>query len=79
MANRLEAVCWDRSNDDIVSLLKGNPCVYVDLLGNGQKTNSILELHRVNSPYVSESEDSKVFDLAKSRLAAVGKGQVDFQ
>jgi CRISPR-associated protein Csb1 len=55
MANRLEAVCWDEANDDLVPELKGLPYVKVKLagLGNGtDTTSSLLEFHRLNSPYI---------------------------
>jgi CRISPR-associated protein Csb1 len=55
MANRLEAVCWDEATDNIALELKGLPFVKVKLagLGNGSDTtNSLLEFHRLNSPYI---------------------------
>src|SRR5579884_1351467 len=55
MANRLEAVCWDEAADDIVPELKGLPFVKVKLagLGDGADTTcSLLEFHRLNSPYI---------------------------
>lgn len=55
MANRLEAVCWDEASDDIVPELKGLPFVKVKLagLGDGKDTTcSLLEFHRLNSPYI---------------------------
>jgi CRISPR-associated protein Csb1 len=55
MANRLETVCWDDATDDIAPELKGLPFVKVHLagLGNGSDTtNSLLEFHRLNSPYI---------------------------
>src|SRR5437763_9434582 len=53
MANRLEAVCWDEANDELVPELQGLPYVKVKLarLGNGTDTTcSLLEFHRLNSP-----------------------------
>jgi CRISPR-associated protein Csb1 len=54
MANRLEAVCWDEATDDLATELKGLPYVRVNLagLGEGNVTNSFLEFHRLNSPYI---------------------------
>jgi CRISPR-associated protein Csb1 len=55
MANRLEAVCWDEAKEDLVEELKGMPFVRVKLAGLGDgndTTNSILEFHRLNSPYI---------------------------
>jgi CRISPR-associated protein Csb1 len=55
MANRLEAVCWDEAADDLVPELNGMPYVRVKLAGLGDGTDttcSILEFHRLNSPYI---------------------------
>src|SRR5438309_6535278 len=44
MANRLEAVCWDEADDDIIPDLKGLPFVKVKLacIGDGTDTTSSL-------------------------------------
>lgn len=81
MANRLEAVCWDDAADDIVSDLKGLPFVKVKLAGLGggaDTTCSLLEFHRLNSPYIAQkpkdeqrslTKDGKWFtDLLKTEL-----------
>lgn len=55
MANRLEAVCWDEAEDAIAPELKGLPFVRVRLAGIGageDTTASLLEFHRLNSPYI---------------------------
>ena len=56
MANRLEAVCWDEAQQKPVNLLKGMPYVEATL-PDGTKTNSLLEAHRLNSPYIFNSEE----------------------
>ena len=56
VANRLEAVCWDNVADDWVAPLKGLPLVTVVDGNNSTVTNSVLEAHRLNSPYISNSE-----------------------
>lgn len=53
MANRLEEVCWDQASDDVVSELRGLPYVRIDL-GRFGVTSTILEFHRLNSPYLWE-------------------------
>lgn len=58
MANRLEEVCWDKAKDEIIEPLKGLPHVVVDL-GNGMKTSSIQEAHRLNSPYIIANNELK--------------------
>ncbi len=53
MANRLEQVCWDDARDDLVPALAGLPYVKIDL-GPYGTTSTILEFHRLNSPYLWE-------------------------
>ncbi len=55
MANRLEAVCWDTGRDDWVEGLAGLPYVRV-VDGGGPLTTSIQEAHRLNSPYIEETD-----------------------
>ncbi len=77
MANRLESVCWDKETDQIAPVLRGMPYIHIILWNDGQSTNSIIEPHRLNSPYILESDDTTVLDLLKSRLANRERGQVD--
>ena len=77
MANRLETVCWDEVQDDWVPALRGLPLVKVVDAENRPLTNSVLEAHRLNSPYILEGKDKSVFDVLKERLAAMETGKVD--
>ena len=77
MANRLEAVCWEKNSDRPVDVLSGMPYVHIDLWEEGQTTNSIIEPHRLNSPYILEGADTTVLDKLKQRLANRERGQVD--
>jgi CRISPR-associated protein Csb1 len=79
MANRLEAVCWDTVQDDWVSPLKGLPVVKVVDQGGRPLTNSVLEAHRLNSPYILEGEDKTVFNRLKAELADMEQGAVDIR
>lgn len=77
MANRMEAVCWDDAKDDLVDVLAGMPYVKVRLNGIGSgtdTTSSILEFHRLNSPYIMNgvTADQKTFaDVLKPELGMV--------
>lgn len=79
MANRLEAVCWDEANNDWVEPLKGLP--YVAVVDEQDKllTNSVLEAHRLNSPYILEGKDKSFFNRLKEELGGLEKGRVDLQ
>ena len=79
IANRLEEVCWDKVADDWVPPLRGLPCVKV-LDKNGQPlTNSVLEAHRLNSPYILEGKDKTVLDILKTELADMEQGMVNIR
>ena len=56
MANRMEAICWNEASASLHSALKGMPYVSVTLWDSGDTTNSILEAHRLNSPYIMRDE-----------------------
>lgn len=79
MANRLESVCWDSVADDWVGPLRGLPLVKV-LNENGEPlTNSVLEAHRLNSPYILEGKDRTVYDALRAELAEMEEGAVDIR
>ncbi|MBP8646742.1 MAG: type I-U CRISPR-associated protein Cas7 [Syntrophobacteraceae bacterium] len=79
MANRLEAVCWDSAADDWVSPLRGLPLIKVVDEKGKPLTNSLIEAHRVNSPYILEGKDKSVFNVLKSELADMEEGAVDIK
>lgn len=79
MANRLETVCWDEVADDWTSALKGLPVVKVVDEEGKSLTNSLLEAHRLNSPYILEGKDKSVVEMLKDRLAAMEVGRVDLR
>ena len=79
MANRLESVCWDDTDDDWVEPLRGLPVIKVVDTAGKPLTNSLLEAHRLNSPYILEGKDKTVFGLLKNRLAAMEVGRVDLR
>lgn len=78
MANRLEAVCWDSVADDWVGPLKGLPLVKVNR-GGKPLTNSVLEAHRLNSPYILEGKDQTFFKTLQTELNVAEKGIVDLR
>jgi CRISPR-associated protein Csb1 len=79
MANRLEAVCWDEAADDWVEPLRGLPLIRVyDEKGN-PLTNSVLEAHRTNSPYILESRDTTVVKRLQEEVIGDGGGPVSIK
>lgn len=78
VANRMELACWDQAADDLIEPLRGLP--YIRVLKDGEPyTNSVLEAHRINSPYILESADTRVADLIKREAAGLEQGPVDIR
>jgi CRISPR-associated protein Csb1 len=77
MANRLEAVCWDTTANDWIAALKGLPAVLVMDKNKKPLTNSVLEAHRLNSPYILEGKDKSFFDTLRKELDIAEVGKVD--
>lgn len=78
MANRLEAVCWDSVANDWVAPLRGLPVVKV-IKNSKPLTNSVLEAHRLNSPYILEGKDKSFLATLQKELAIEDKGIVDIK
>lgn len=67
MANRLETVCWDQANQKPIDVLDGISHVTVNR--NGQfLTDTMLEPHRLSSPYILSSSDTSVADMFLDEL-----------
>jgi CRISPR-associated protein Csb1 len=79
MANRLEAVSWDAIANDWVAPLKGLPLVSVVDKEKKPVTNSVLEAHRLNSPYILEARDKSFVDTLKKELGAEKEGRADLR
>src|SRR3546814_17637374 len=79
MANRLEVVCWDKVGDDWVQPLKDLSVIKVTDKDGKSLTNSVLEAHRINSPYILEGADKTVFNKLKNELADMDEGFVDLK
>jgi CRISPR-associated protein Csb1 len=76
MANRLEAVCWDEAAKAPVPALAGLSHVTVTRKG-AFFTDTMLEAHRLNSPYLLEGEDSEFLDELKGKLTGFEEGPID--
>lgn len=78
MANRLEQAVWDPATQTIVPALEG--ISYIRVLQDGDfLTNSVMESHRINSPYILEGEDAGFFDMLKEETNALAKRPVDLR
>ena len=73
MANRLELVCWDSANQQLVTPLRGMS--YVRVHADGEyHTSSIVEAHRLNSPYILEGKDKSFFESLKAETDSLAMG-----
>lgn len=76
MANRLEAVCWDEGKQEPVAALAGLSHVRVTRKG-AFFTDTMLEAHRLNSPYLLEAKDRAFLSDLKKELGSLGEGPID--
>lgn len=67
MANRLETTCWDAAHNAPVEDLGGVSHVSVTRKGRFL-TDSMLEAHRINSPYLLNSTDRSFLDAFLTEL-----------
>lgn len=77
MANRLELVCWDEARKDVIEPLAGISYIRVERDGEFL-TSSILEAHRINSPYILKSKDRSFFETLQQETNALAESAVDF-
>jgi CRISPR-associated protein Csb1 len=82
MANRLEMTIWDDAGNDVIDAVKGISHVRVERQENGAPkflTDSIIEAHRLNSPYIIEGKDKSFFNQIREELGAMEQGIIDRQ
>lgn len=79
VANRMELACWDAATDDLIDGLRGLPYIRVRKTDKMALTNSVLEAHRINSPYILEGQDKSVFNKLKEDAAGMETGPVDIR
>jgi CRISPR-associated protein Csb1 len=76
MANRLELTCWDEATQDLKPELKGLSHVRVTRKG-AFLTDTTLEAHRINSPYLLEGKDKSFFSALKGDLGGLEEGPIN--
>ncbi|MEQ8768684.1 MAG: type I-U CRISPR-associated RAMP protein Csb1/Cas7u [Planctomycetota bacterium] len=76
MANRLEATVWDTGSEGPVAALAGISHVTVMKDGNFL-TDTMLEAHRLNSPYILEAKGSEFVKELKQELGTLENGPID--
>lgn len=77
MANRLESTFWDESRQDVIEAAQGISHVRVKRPNGSFLTDTILEAHRLNSPYLLEASNKAFLETLKSELGGLETGAVD--
>ncbi|MCC6526648.1 MAG: type I-U CRISPR-associated protein Cas7 [Polyangiaceae bacterium] len=77
MANRLELTAWDGTTNDLVAPLAGLSHVRVKRKDGSFLTDTILEAHRLNSPYLLEGTAKGFFEGLKAALGGLETGPID--
>lgn len=76
MANWLELTIWNGASQDIKSELQG--LSHVRVMRNGKfLTDTVLEPHRLNSPYLLEESSKGFFNTLKNDLGGLETGPID--
>jgi len=76
MANRLELTVWDEATNDLKTQLQG--LSHVRVLRKGDfLTDTILDSHRINSPYLLMGKDQTFFNKLKEELGGLAEGPID--
>lgn len=76
MANRLELTVWDSDKQDVKEDLKGISHVRVERDGKFL-TDTILESHRLNSPYLLQESSETFLKKLKAELGGLETGPID--
>lgn len=77
MANRLEATCWNAAKNAPVEELTGISHITVTR-HTKFLTDTILEAHRINSPYILANEhDTSFYELLGKELGPLDEGAID--
>lgn len=77
MANRLEMTLWDEARNDVIEAARGISHIKVTRVDGSFLTDTILEAHRLNSPYLLEAKDKAFFNRLKDEFGGLETGPVD--
>jgi len=76
MANRIEMTLWDEAKQDLIADAQG--LSHVRVLRKGKFfTDTILESHRINSPYLLMGKDQSFFTALKNDFGGLEEGPID--
>lgn len=76
LANRFETTVWDAANEKPIAALEG--ISHITVKKNGKfLTDTMLEAHRLNSPYILEAPKSPFVETLKTELGALENGPIN--
>ncbi|MFH0900728.1 MAG: type I-U CRISPR-associated RAMP protein Csb1/Cas7u [Pseudomonadota bacterium] len=76
MANHLELTIWDAAKQDVVDEVRGISHVRINRKGQFL-TDTVLEAHRLNSPYLLEGTDKSFKTRLVKELNCLAEGPID--
>jgi CRISPR-associated protein Csb1 len=80
MANRLEMTCWDSATHQPIDAVAGISHVRIVRQDGSFLTDTILEAHRLNSPYLLEGKKNSAFkEKLKKDVGGMGDGPINRQ
>lgn len=77
MANRLETTVWDAKANDVIAPLQGISHVRIKRRDGRFLTDTILEAHRLNSPYLLEDSSRRFLGELREALGGLETGPID--
>jgi CRISPR-associated protein Csb1 len=77
MANRLESTIWDAATNDVIPEVRGVSHVRVTRKDGRFLTDTIVEAHRLNSPYLLAQKGKEFINELKESLKGLEVGPVD--
>lgn len=77
MANRFETTAWDAVNQKPIAALEGISHVTVKQKDGTFLTDTMLEAHRLNSPYILEAPKSTFVEELKKELGVLENGPIN--
>lgn len=77
MANRLELMVWDEATNDVKKPLQGLSHVRINRPDGSFLTDTILESHRLNSPYLLEESSKTFFNTLQKELGVMTTGPIN--
>jgi CRISPR-associated protein Csb1 len=77
MANRLESTIWDEGRNSLCDSVDGLSHVRIVDSNGDYLTSSVVESHRINSPYILEGADKSFANTLRDEFSVMESGPID--